>query len=195
MRISAVEKNRSETKTCRGEGTKDNPRTVPVECKAVAHGFKVDSEEKDVRIVIEESIKATGMKDVTFTIDCRAIPITHAFVEFQNMKIRDRYVRSESMRKVELNGRTINISPVLDAEERFHRKRLGFVKSMIHKIKGIALHNIQMSYEKKSITIDGQVIAKIDASGKLKYNRYVDVDEDVQILMTKQLTKNSSPRL
>ena len=138
MRISAVEKNGSETKTCRDEGTKDNPRTVPVECKAVAHGFKVDSEEKDVRIVIEESIKATGMKDVTNTIDCRAIPITHAFVEFQNMKIRDRYVRSESMRKVELNGRTINMSPVLDAEERFHRKRLGFVKCMIQKIKVIA---------------------------------------------------------
>ena len=195
MRISAVEKNGSETKTCRDEGTKDNPRTVRVECKAVAHGFKVDSEERDVRILIEESTKATGMKDVTYTIDCRAIPIAHAFVEFQNMKIRDRYVRSASMRKVELNGRTRNMSPVLDAEERFHRKRLGFVKCMIHKIKGIALHNIQMSFEKRNITIDVQVIAKIDASGKLKYNRYVDVDEDVQILMTKQLTKNSSPRL
>ena len=54
---------------------------------------------------------------------------------------------------------------------------------MIHKIKGIALHYIQMSY-----TIDGQIIAKIDASGKLKYKRYEDVDE-VQILMTRWLTK------
>ena len=48
-----------------------------------------------------------------------------------------------------------------------------------------------MSCEKRNITIDVQVIAKIDASGKLKYNRYVDVDEDVQILMTKQLTKKT----
>ena len=196
-RISAVEKNGSETngKTCRDGNTKDNPRTVPVEYKAVAHGFKVDSEEKDVRTVIEESVKATGMKEITYTIDCPANPITHAFVEFQNMKIRDRYVRSASMRKVELNGRTIKISPFLDAEERFHRKKLGFVKCMIHKIKGIALHYIHMSYEKKSITIDGQVIAKIDTSGKLKYNRYEDVDEEVQILMTRWLTKNSLPRL
>ena len=48
-----------------------------------------------------------------------------------------------------------------------------------------------MSYEKKSITIDGQLIAKIDASGKLRYNTCEDVDEDVQALMRKWLTKNS----
>ena len=95
------------------------------------------------------------------------------------------------MRKIELDGRRIKISPVLEVEERFDRKRLGFVKCTIHKIKGIALPNIQMSYEKKSITIDGQLIAKIDASGKLRYNKYEDVDEDVQALMRKWLTKNS----
>ena len=63
-----------------------------------------------------------------YTIDCPAIPITHASVEFQNMKIRDRYVRSANMRKIELDGRRIKISPVLEAEERFDRKRLGFIK-------------------------------------------------------------------
>ena len=121
-RISTVEKNKSgaNEKTCCEEGTKEYPQTVPIECKAVAHGFKDDSQEKDVKAVVEKSIKATGMKDVEYTIDCPAIPITHAFVEFQNMKIRDRYVRSASMQKFELNGRTIRISPVLSAEERFH---------------------------------------------------------------------------
>ena len=125
MRISAVEKNTSEAngRTCREEGMKENPRTVPIECKAVAHEFKVDSEEKDVKAVLQETIKATGMKEVTYTIDCPAIPITHAFVDFQNMKIRDRYVRSASMQKVELNGRMIKISQALDAEQRFHRKK------------------------------------------------------------------------
>ena len=45
-------------------------------------------------------------------------------------------------------------------------------KCTIHKIKGIAMLAIQMSNEKRNITIDGQVIAKIDASGILKYNRF-----------------------
>ena len=46
-----------------------------------------------------------------------------------------------------------------------------------------------MNYQKKSITIDGQIIAMIDASGKLRYNKYEDVDEEVQRLMKKWLTR------
>ena len=68
------------------------------------------------------------------------------------MKIRDRYVRSAGIQKAELNGRTVRISQVWDAEERFHRKRLGFIKCTILKIKGIALSAIQMSSEKRNIT-------------------------------------------
>ena len=194
--MSAVEKNKSGTieRSCRDENSKENPKAVPIERKAVLHGFKEDSREEDVKAVVENSIKATEMKDVEYTIDCPAKPITHVFVEFQNMKIRDRYVRSAGMQKAELNGRTVRISPVWDAEERFHWKRLGFIKCMFHKIKGIALPAIQMSYEKRNVTTDGQVIAKIDASGKLKYNRFEDIDEDVQILMTRWLSKNSSTR-
>ena len=105
------------------------------------------------------------------------------------MKIRDWYVRSANMRKIELDGRRIKISPFLKANERFDRKRLGFIKCMIRKIKGIALHWIQMSYEKKSITIDGQFIAMIDASGKLRYNKYEDIDEEVQYQMKKAVKK------
>ena len=80
--MSAVEKNKSgeNEKTCREENPKENPRTVPIEYKAVVHGFKDDSKEEDVKAVVEESIKATGMKDVEYTIDCPAIPITHVFV-------------------------------------------------------------------------------------------------------------------
>ena len=126
-----------------------------------------------------------------YAIDFPAIPITHAFVEFQNMKIRDRYVRSANMRKIELDGRRINIYPVLEAEEIFDRKRLGFIKFAINKEKGIALHHIQMKYEKKSITIDGQLFVKMEASGNLRYNKYEDVDEEVQTLMKKWLTTNS----
>ena len=185
-----MEKNTTNLKNSHGESMKDKARNIPIECKAVLHGFKAESKEEEVKSVIEDSMKATGMKE-EYTIDCPAIPIAHAFVEFQNMKIRDRYVRSANMRKVELDGRRIKISPDSEAEERFDRKRLGFIKCMIHKIKGISLHWIHMSYEKKSITIDGQPIAKIDASGKLRYNKYEDVDEEVQTLMRKWLSKNS----
>ena len=55
-----------------------------------------------MKSIIAESIKATGTKE-EHTIDCPAIPITHVFVEFQNMKIRDRFVRSANMRKYELD--------------------------------------------------------------------------------------------
>ena len=113
-------KSRANEKNCHEEVTKENPRTVPIECKAVAHSFKDDSKEEDVKEVVGKTIKTTGMKDVESSIDCPAIPITHVFVEFQNMKIRDRYVRSANMQKVELNRRTIRISPVLSAEEKFH---------------------------------------------------------------------------
>ena len=134
-RMSAVEKNGANEKTCREQNPKENPRTVPIEYKAVVHGFKDDSKEEDVKAVVEESIKATGMKDVEYTFDCFAIPNTHVFVEFQNTKIRDRYVRSASMQKVEHNGRSMRRSPVLSAEERCHRKRIGYVKCAIVKIK------------------------------------------------------------
>ena len=128
-RMSAVEKNKSgaNEKTCREEHTKENARTVPIEYKAVVHSFQDDRQRRRCERCRRKSIKTTGMKDVEYTIDCPAKPITHVFVEFHNMKIRDRYVRSAGMQKAELNGRTVRISPVLDAEERFHRKRMGYI--------------------------------------------------------------------
>ena len=71
------------------------------------------------------------------------------------------------------------ISPALEADERFDRKRLGYIKYAINKEKGIALHWIQTSYQKESIMIDGRIIAMIDASGMLRYNKYEDVDGEV----------------
>ena len=89
------------------------------------HRIQKDSEEKDVRAVMEETIRVTGMKEVEYSIDCAAIPITRASVEFRNSKIRDRYVRSANMQRTQLDGRYIKISPALDVEETFHQKRLG----------------------------------------------------------------------
>ena len=72
---------------------------------------------------------------------------------------------------------------------------MGYVKCAIVKIKGIALHHIKLNLEMKTITINGQLIAKTDDNGTLKYNKYEDVNEEVPDLMAKWLRKNSSPRL
>ena len=93
------------------------------------------------------------------------------------------------MRRYELDGRRINISPALEPDERFDRKRLGYIKSVINKKKGIELHWIQKNFQRKSITINGQTVAMIDASGLLRYNKYEHVEDKVQKHMEKWLTK------
>ena len=62
----------------------------------------------------------------------------------------------------------------------------------ITKSKGLRCLPYKWATRRENITIDGQVIAKIDASGMLKYNRNEDIYEDVQTLMTKWLAKISS---
>ena len=114
-RISAIEKSATNSKNSYGESTTDKARNVPWFAKQL-HGFQAETKEEKVKSVIVDPVKATGMTE-EYTIDCPAIPITHAFVEFQNMKIRDRYVRSVNMRKIELDRRRIKISPLLEAEE------------------------------------------------------------------------------
>ena len=84
------------------------------------------------------------------------------------------------MRRYELDGRRI---------KRFDRKRLGYVKCVLHKEKGPELHWIKMNLQRKTITVNGQTVAMIDASGLLKYNKYEDVEVEVQNHMEKWLTK------
>ena len=47
-----------------------------------------------------------------------------------------------------------------------------------------------MNLQRKSITVNGQTVAMIDASELLRYNKYEDVEEEAQKLMEKWLTKN-----
>ena len=189
-RIRAMEKNAI------GEGSKfydiAQGRTgyVSTDYKAVLHGFKTESREADVKAIVMQVIKATGMKEEQ-TVDFPAIPITHAFVEFQDTRTRDRFVRSANMRKYELDGRRIKISQALEPDERFDKKRLGYVKYVLNKDKGYALHWMKMNLQRKTITVNGQTIAMIDSNGLLKYNKYEDIEVEVQNLMEKWLTKNS----
>ena len=145
--------------------------------------------EKELRSLITKVISDTGMKEEHF-VDYPAIPITHAFIEFKETRIRDRFVRSASMRKYVLEGGTVRISRALTAEERFDKKRLGYVKCTINKNTKISLHNVHMDLEKKSITVYGQLAAKIERNGYLQYYTHGDVEDEVRNLMDKWLTKN-----
>ena len=86
-RISAMEKDTMESRYRRGDSSQSKSSYAPTECKAVLNGFKAESKEEDVKFVIEDSIKATGMKE-EYTIDCPAIPITHAFKHEDKRQIR-----------------------------------------------------------------------------------------------------------
>ena len=120
-RISAIEKGTTEAGCRRLDNAQGRSGHVPTDCKAVLHGFKTESKEQDVKASVMESIKATGMKE-EHTVDYPAIPITHVFVEFEDTRTRDRFVRSANMRKYELDGRRIRMSPALEPDERFDRK-------------------------------------------------------------------------
>ena len=156
----------------------------------VSPRFKTESKEEDVKTIVMQVIKATGMKE-KHVVDYPAIPITHVLVEFGDTRTRDRFVRSANMRKYDLDGRRIKISPALEPDEKFDRKRLGYVKCVLHREKEIALHWINMNLQRKTITINGQTVVMIDASGQLRYNRYEDIEKEVQKLMETWLTKNS----
>ena len=116
----------SETKANDMEGNKtqedQNQRT------AVMTGFHDDTTQQEEQETLKETITAIGMSTDQILIKCPAKPITHAFLQFTDTDERDKFVRSANIFKKELRGRKIRISPAMDAEERFHQKRLGYFK-------------------------------------------------------------------
>ena len=94
------------------------------------------------------------------------------------------------MRKYELDERSIKISEALEPEQRFEKKRLGYIKYAINKSTGMQLHWIELNLEKRSVFVNGQLVARVESNGFLKYYKYEDIEEEVQRLMDKWLTKN-----
>ena len=92
------------------------------------------------------------------------------------------------MQQTQLNGRKKKISPALDVEETFHQKRLGFIKYVLHEKHKIPSHAICLKNEKGSAVIR-QIIVKTGEDGTPKFNRYHNIEEDVQKRMAKWLTK------
>ena len=78
-------------------------------------------------------INEIGMDFGSARIECPAKPITHAFIYFANDDERNKFIRSANMLKRELRRRKIRITRSMEAEERFHNKRMGCVKCCIHK--------------------------------------------------------------
>ena len=159
---------------------------TPTDLKAVIHGFKQEAKEQEVKRTAAKKISETGMKE-KHLIDYPAIPLTYVFVEFEDKRIRDRFVRSASMRKYELDERTIKTSEALEPEPRFEKKKLGYIKFAINNSTGIQLHWIKLNLEKRSVFVFGQLEARVENDGFLKYYKYED---EVQKLMDKWLTKN-----
>ena len=83
----------------------------------------------------------------------------------------------------------------MEAEERFYNKRMGYVKCCIHQRHGVPLYLIALNWVAKHVTVKGQIVVKTCQDGSLKFDKYQDVEDEVDDLMQKWQTKNSSQRL
>ena len=99
------------------------------------------------------------------------------------------------MLKKELRGRKIKITRSMDAEERFHNKRMEYVKCCIHTRHDIPLSLISLNWTSIYMSVKGQIVVKTCQDGSLKFNKFQDVEDEVDELMQKWQTKNSSQRL
>ena len=109
-------------------------------------------------------------------IECPAKPITHAFTHFKNDDERDKNIISANMLKKELRGRKLKITRSMDAEERFHQKRMVYVKYCIHVKHNILVDLMSMNWTLKHVSVRGQMVVKTCQSGSLKYIKYQDIE-------------------
>ena len=89
----------------------------------------------------------------------------------------------------------MKITRSMDAEERFHDKRMGYVRCCIHMKHNVPLESITMNWTMKYVSIKGQNVVKTVQSGNLKYIKYQDVEAELEEQMQKWQSKNSSQRL
>ena len=124
-------------------------------------GFHSETSESEVIQLLKESITEIGMTIENARIECPAKPITHAFIYFRNDGERNKYIRSANMLKKELRGRKLKITRSMDAEERFHQKRMGYVKYCIHVKHNVPLDSITTNWTLKHVSVKGQIVVKI----------------------------------
>ena len=83
----------------------------------------------------------------------------------------------------------------MDAEERFHQKRMGYVKHCIHVKHDSPLDLKTTNWTVKHVSVKGQVVVKTCQSGNLKYIKYNDIETEVEGQKEKWQSRNSSQRL
>ena len=91
-------------------------------------GFHIETTESEVTQLLREMINEIVMVFGRATIECPAKPIIHAFIHFMGNGDRNKFIRLANMLKNELRGRKVKITRSMDAEEKFHTKRFGYVK-------------------------------------------------------------------
>ena len=84
------------------------------------------------------------------------------------------------MLRKELRGRKVKITRSMDAEERFHQKRMVYVKYCIHVKHNIPLDSITTNWTLKHIPVKGQIVVKTCQSGILKYIKYQEIETEVE---------------
>ena len=112
---------------------------------------------ENARMCWKETITEIGMSIENAEIDCPAKPITHALIYFRSDDERNRYIRSANMLRKDLRGRKLKINRSMDAEQRFHQKRMEYVKYHIHVKHHILLDLISMNWTLKHVSVKGQI--------------------------------------
>ena len=94
-----------------------------------------------------------GMTIKNARIECTAKRITHAFIHFKNDDERNKYIRSANMLRKERRGRKLKITRSMDAKERFHQNRMGYVRFCMHVKHNIPLDSITTNRALKHISV------------------------------------------
>ena len=77
----------------------------------------------------------------------------------------------------------------MDAEERFHNKRMEYVEYCIHMIHNVPRESITTNWTMKYVSIKGQIVVRTVQSGNLKFFKYQDVEAEVEEQMQKWQSK------
>ena len=123
-------------------------------------GFHSETTESEFMQLLKELINEVGMDFGNARIECTAKPITRAFIHFIIDGERNKFIRSANMLKKELRGTKIKITRSMDAEERFHNKRMEYVKYCIHTRHNILLSLISLNWTSKYVSVKGQIVVK-----------------------------------
>ena len=62
------------------------------------------------------------------------------------------------MLRKELRGRKLKITRSMDAEERFHQERMGYVEHCIHMRHNIPLNSISLNWTSGHVSVKGQIV-------------------------------------